>query len=348
MHQLIQPPKARPGDRVAILSPSFAAPAFAPEVHEQAMRRFKELTGLIPVEYPTTRKRGASPAERARDFNSALANPDIRAIVSTIGGDDQIRLIRYLDATLLSADPKPFLGYSDNTNILNWFWTHGVAAFYGGSTQVHFGPGPHVDQEHLATIRAALLDGGSREVTNPKESEDHGLDWKDPRALTEFGEREPTEPWRWAGPKKRVAGPTWGGCIEVLDWISLAGRLPENEHLQGGVLLLETSEELPPVETVRRWVRALGERGMFESVAGVVLARPPVTEMGEPVLPANERASRRSDQYDAVIEEIAACNPEAVVCAGVPFGHTRPQVIVPYGGSVILDGSAQKIYADYS
>ena len=30
----------------------------------------------------------------------------------------------------VAADPKPFLGYSDNTNLLNWLWTHGVAGFY--------------------------------------------------------------------------------------------------------------------------------------------------------------------------------------------------------------------------
>ncbi|MGN6199955.1 MAG: LD-carboxypeptidase, partial [Humibacter sp.] len=31
-------PKAVPGDRVAVLSPAFAAPAVSPAVHEQAMR----------------------------------------------------------------------------------------------------------------------------------------------------------------------------------------------------------------------------------------------------------------------------------------------------------------------
>ena len=41
------PPKARPGDRVAILSPSLAAPGFAPAVHEQAMTRLAALTGLV-------------------------------------------------------------------------------------------------------------------------------------------------------------------------------------------------------------------------------------------------------------------------------------------------------------
>jgi hypothetical protein len=58
---VIHPPKARPGDRIAVLSPSFAAAGAFPAVHEQAMRRLTEVTGLVPVEYPTTRQVGASP-----------------------------------------------------------------------------------------------------------------------------------------------------------------------------------------------------------------------------------------------------------------------------------------------
>jgi hypothetical protein len=65
MQPLVHPPKAAPGDKVAVLSPSFAAPAVAPEVHEQAMLRLRELTGLVPVEYPTTRRPAASAPRRA-------------------------------------------------------------------------------------------------------------------------------------------------------------------------------------------------------------------------------------------------------------------------------------------
>ena len=68
---LVHPPKARPGDRIAVLSPSFAAAGAFPEVHEQAMRRLTEVTGLIPVEYTTTREVGASPMARAADINAA-------------------------------------------------------------------------------------------------------------------------------------------------------------------------------------------------------------------------------------------------------------------------------------
>lgn len=340
-------PKARPGDAVAVVSPSFAAPAIAPEVHEQAMRRLAELTGLRPVEYPTTRRLHATARDRAADLNAAFGDPGIRAVLATIGGDDQITVIPHLDADALRADPKPFLGYSDNTNLLNWLWTHGVAGFYGGSTQVHLGPGPQVDPVHARSLRAALLTGERLELTEPGESEDIGKEWTDPAALTDYGDREPTEPWCWDGPPRIVTGRTWGGCIEVVQWVLTAGRFPADPAVvEGGVLLVETSEELiAPVE-VGRILRSLGERGILAAVDAVLVARPPTSDFT--VRPsAAERAVARAEQRDTAISTVRHYNPDAVIVVGVPFGHTRPQWIVPYGGEITVDGAAQRVWADY-
>jgi muramoyltetrapeptide carboxypeptidase LdcA involved in peptidoglycan recycling len=344
---LVHPPKARPGDKVAVLSPSFAAPGFAPGVHEQAMRRLTEVTGLVPVEYPTTRRLGASAQDRADDVNAAFADPEIRAVLATIGGDDLITVVPHLDPDLPRADPKPFLGYSDNTNLLSWLWTHGIAGFYGGSTQVHLGPGPGVDPCHATALRAALLTGERLEVTDPGESEDVGKDWLDPAALTEYGDRQPTEPWTWAGPARPVTGRTWGGCLEVLQWLLTAGRFPADPAvLDGGVLLVEASEEIIPAREVGWILRSLGERGVLAAVDAVLVARPPAANLERHPSP-EEAAAHRAEQRDTAIDVIGRYNREAVVCVGVPFGHTRPQWILPYGGEVTVDGAARRLWADY-
>jgi len=347
VQDLVHPPKARPGDKVAVLSPSFAAPGVAPAVHEQAMRRLAEVTQLIPVEYPTTRRVGASPQERAADLNAAFADPEIRAVLATIGGEDQITVVPHVDPELMRADPKPFIGYSDNTNLLSWLWTQGVAGFYGGSTQVQLGPGPAVDPCHRTALRAALLTGERLEVSDPGESEDIGKDWADPAALTEYGDRESTEPWSWSGPPRSVTGRTWGGCIEVLQWILTAGRFPaDSAVLDGGVLILETSEELIPAQEFGWILRSLGERGILAAVQAVLVARPPASSF-ETQPSATERSAHRAKQRDVAIEIVTRYNPDAVVCVGVPFGHTRPQWILPYGGEVTVDGVERKIWADY-
>lgn len=348
MKKLVHPPKTQPGDRVAVVSPGFAAPAVGEAVHEQAIRRLWEATGLIPVEYPTSRQLGASALDRAADLNAAFADPSIRAILATIGGSDQITVTPHLDPDLARADPKPFLGTSDNTNIHTWLWTHGLASFYGGSTQVHLGPGPSIDACHLASLRAALITGETLEITEPGHSEDVGKDWHDPAALTTFGDREPTEPWSWAGPERKVTGRTWGGCLEVLDWLLTADRLPhEPEALDGAVLILEASEQLTPATQISRIVRSLGEQGLLAAAAAVILARSPASDL-EHRPDVDSRAAHRREQREAVIAQVMRYNPDAVICVGPPFGHTRPQWILPHGGAVTVDNIEQRIWADYS
>lgn len=340
------PPKAKPGDKIAVLSPSFAAPAAFPAVHEQAMERLEDLTGLEVVEFPTTRKH-SSPEERAADINAAFADPAIRAIISTIGGDDQITVVPHLDASLALADPKPFLGYSDNTHLHNWLWGLGIMSFYGGSTQVHLGPGPEVDEIHSRSLLAALIKGGAIELTRPETSQDFGVDFADPRALSEHGERRPTEPWRWLGPRKAVSGRTWGGCLEVLADILAADRFQfDPKALAGGILLVETSEELPSATAVYRMLRAMGERGLLKPLAGIMVAQPPVSSFTDH--PDDEtRARRTAEQADAVERIVERYCPHAVVVIGVPFGHTTPQWIVPYGGRITVDGMGKMVTADY-
>ena len=34
-----------------------------------------------------------------------------------------------------------------------------------------------------------------------------------------------------------------------------------------------------------------------------------------------------------------------MLCAGVPFGRTRPQGVLPHGGTVTVDGAARRVHA---
>ncbi len=111
------PDKPSRGDAVAVLSPSAGLPARFPLPFELGLRRLREEFGLRPVEYPTTRAPRASPAERAADIHAAFADPEIKAIVASIGGEDELKVLAHLDPEVLTASPKPFFGYSDNTNL---------------------------------------------------------------------------------------------------------------------------------------------------------------------------------------------------------------------------------------
>jgi muramoyltetrapeptide carboxypeptidase LdcA involved in peptidoglycan recycling len=111
-------PLSRPlVDRVAIVSPSAGLTGLFPAPFELGLERLRDI-GLLPVEYPTTRRMGSTPADRAADLHAAFEDPSIAAIITSIGGDVQIRVLPYLDRNLIAAHGKPFFGYSDNTNLL--------------------------------------------------------------------------------------------------------------------------------------------------------------------------------------------------------------------------------------
>lgn len=124
--------------------------------------------------------------------------------------------------------------------------------------------------------------------------------------------------------------------------------MPAVADLEGAVLMFETSEDQPSAEEVKGWMRSTGERELFEAAAGVMIARPPVSRLGEPVPRADTRARLRKEQAEAILEQIAEYNREAVVFIGVLFGHTKPQRILPHGGLIRLDGAARTESADDS
>ena len=120
------PAKPKPGDRVAVISPSAGLPAVYPDVYEMGLRRLRDDFGLEPVEFPTTRAVGAPARDRARDVEAAFRDPSVTAVLATIGGDDLIAVVPHIDPAVLRANPKPFFGYSDNTNLLHLLYTQGV------------------------------------------------------------------------------------------------------------------------------------------------------------------------------------------------------------------------------
>jgi len=86
--------KLRVGDSVGVVSPSFAAPGVWPHVYELGLARLRDVFGLVPVEFSATCKVGASVGERASDLAEAFSNPDIKAVIASIGGDDQVTYIQ--------------------------------------------------------------------------------------------------------------------------------------------------------------------------------------------------------------------------------------------------------------
>lgn len=342
------PPKLTAGDKVAVVSPSFAAPGMFPAVHEISMRRLREELGVEPVEYPTTRRLNATSQDRAADLTAAFADPSIRAVLASIGGDDQLTVLPFLDPEVVAANPKPFCGYSDNTNSLNWLWNLGVVSYHGGSTMVHLGRGGGVHPVSMSSLRAALFTGGDLELYPVEMFSEDELDWNDPASLAKQASTLPAPGWVWHQPDQVVTAPTWGGNLEILHWNLAANRwIRPADDYAGCVLLLETSEEMPSATEVSRMLRNAGERGLLARFPAVLVGTAKASQLQRRTT-AEERQQYRDEQREAILRAFDRYNPTAMLVFNVDFGHTDPQWVLPYGGRITVDGPARRITAHYS
>jgi muramoyltetrapeptide carboxypeptidase LdcA involved in peptidoglycan recycling len=338
------PPKPIPGDRVAILSPSKGLPEIVPLPFELGLRRLRENLCLEPVEYPTTRVMDADPRDRARDVIAAFADPSIKAVLTSIGGNDQLRILPFLDREVVAANPKPFFGYSDNTNLIAWLWSAGVVSYYGSSVMYHLGRPGALHPFSADSLRAALFTTGEYELLAPATWRDEDRDWVDPATFDSEPPMKPAEPWRWHNADRVVEGSTWGGCVEVLSWLAMADReIAAPGDYESGILLLETSAEMPSPSEVGYVLQAFGERGLLGRFVAVVVARPYTAGAKTPEV--RDRYGR--DLEVAVLQAVERYAPGALVVFNVDFGHTDPQLIMPIGGRIRLDGPARRIWVTY-
>jgi muramoyltetrapeptide carboxypeptidase LdcA involved in peptidoglycan recycling len=341
------PPKPRPGDRVAVLSPSAGLPGILPLPYELGIRRIRTDFGLLPVEYPTTRTMGASAARRAADLHAAFADPDIAAVIASVGGRDEITMLPHLDAELLRAHAKPFFGHSDNTCLLAYLAALGIVGYHGGSVMVEFGRPQAMHPLTAGSLRAALFSSGDYELQQVRQYGDEDRDWADPATFDASPAMRPCGAWIWHNADQVVQGPGWGGCLEVLAELLMADRCigPASAYA-GGVLFLETSEEMPPDDQVYRVLRCMGERGLLGQFPAVLLGRAKACSLGHPTSP-HQRDTYQWRQREAVLRALREYAPQAMAVFNVDFGHTDPQLVMPYGGLIRVDGPAQRITVRY-
>ena len=339
-------PPVSPGDRVAVLSPASGGGHRFPHAYERGLRLLRERFDLEPVAFPTATKSSdwlyENPEERARDVERAFRDPDVGAVFATIGGNDQVRVLAHLDGDVLEANPTRFFGSSDNTHLHSLLWERGVVSYYGGDVLTTLGTAVGRFPEAGEWLSRALFEASFGDLSPAAEWTDDDPDWSEPGYHETALEREPGG-WEWRGGDGRADGRLWGGCLEVLDTVLAADRTcPSTEALDGGVLVVETSEELPGEGAVQRLLLGLGERGVLGAVDAVLVGRPkarnPETDPG----PA-ARVEYRETQSDLVTAVVGEYAPDTPVVCGVDVGHTYPSAPLPMGGRCVVDPDAERI-----
>lgn len=339
MPQLIRRPRAlTPGDTVAVVSPSWGGPHTYPHIYEQGLATLRGW-GLRIKEYPTTRMADAEltrhPEWRARDLNQAFADPDVAAIIASIGGDDCMRLLPWLDEALIARNPKIFMGYSDTTTLLWFAHMQGMVTLHGpsvmaGLAQIAYLPAYY--RQHYHQMLFAPAD--TYTYQQAMQYSDGYLGWHDTTQRNRPKPWQYSRGWQWLQGQGRVRGRLVGGCIEVLEFTKGTRYWPTADFWYHKMMFLEMSEEKPTPVQVVRWLRNYGLQGVFDRISGLLIGRPRDYTI-------NEQISLDTTILRVVRDEFGATS--LPIITNIDVGHTEPQLIMPLGVMAEIDCRAQTL-----
>lgn len=321
-------PKLNKGDAIGVFSPSSPATATA-RVRYGRGKAYLESKGYRIVEGDLTGRkdfyRSGSIAQRVDELNALIRNPDVRCIMSSIGGMNSNSLLPYIDYEALAKDPKIVIGYSDVTAILFAIYARtGLVTYYGPALVASFGELPPFVDETFGYFESIVSDKASfpHVLPTPDAWTDEFLDW-------ETQDRA----------KRPVANALVTVCGGKAEGRLVAGNLNTMEGfwgtryfpaiLEGDILMIEDS--MKDASTIERSFAMLKLNGVFERIGGLVLGKHEKFD---------DRGSGRMP-YDILVEVMG--DVRFPVLAQFDCCHTHPMLTLPIGSRVGLDADAQRL-----
>ena len=337
---MIKPSKLNPGDKIATVSLSWGGPSIFSQRYQVGVRQLQKEFDLQVAEMPNTLKPAnwlyQNPKARADDLMQAFADPSIKGIFSTIGGDDSIRLLPYIDFNTIRNNPKVLMGYSDTTISHLMCYKAGLVSFYGPTIMVEFAENGGIFPYVRNSLRQMVF--SSKEIGEIKPCTEgwtvEMLDWGKPENQEQKRKMNPSTGWKYLQGRGIHRGHLIGGCIEVFDWTRGTELFPEN--WRNAILFLETSEDAPPPSYVRYFLRVLSAMGILNQLSGILFGRPG----------GNQVPLEDFEKYDQAILDVVKNEnglDDLPIITHMDFGHTSPIITLPYGLQAEIDCDNQRI-----
>lgn len=344
---MIKPRRLQPGDTIAIVSPSSGITSLVPRRFERGVAYLEKLGYRVKV-MPHARERLAHRAgtyeAQAEDLNRAFADPEVRMILTSIGGYTSNGVLRFLDWELIGRSPKIVMGYSDTTALSTGMHTQaGLVTLYGPALLPTFAefPGmhPYSRDSFLDVVTGKTpIWGPSPDWTSEKLSWDEEDDR--PRIM------KPNPGWRvLRGGMAR--GPLMAGNLTIL--LALAGT-PYFPETTGKILCIEDDRESP----LPYWdlhLNQLRGMGVLDRIAGLLIGR---AEGLTSDLEASGRNSNGVGGTEGTATEARRYGLKELleeqlgryafpIAWDVDFGHTDPMLTLPLGVEAEVDMKQQTV-----
>ena len=134
--------KLKPGDEIRVVAPSRSQAIIWEYAHHHAMHFWKN-SGFNLTFSKKCREldkyQSSSIASRVEDLHEAFRNPDVKMIITSVGGFNANQLLTYIDYDLIAQNPKIFCGYSDITILQNAIYSKTGLVTYSGPHYCTFG-----------------------------------------------------------------------------------------------------------------------------------------------------------------------------------------------------------------
>ncbi len=320
----------KPGDTIGIVSPSwFGGDAYLPRAR-RGVAQLERLGFRVKVARHACNNHGhvSDTAEhRASDLHAMFADPEVTAILATIGGDHSCHLLPLIDWELILENPKILMGFSDITvlNLAIWSRT-GLVTFNGPTLLTDWAEYPEMpafSQENA--LRAICIPEPAGDLAPSAWWTEEFLDWSTGEDATRPRAQTPSTGWRWLR-EGSAQGPLIGGCLESLQHLRGTPWWPD---LTGALLFLETSEERPSPEDVDGILMDYENMGVFEQITGLIVARP-----------YGYDDDARERLHNVIVERTARFG--FPVLANTDTGHTTPLQTLPIGCHAALDSASNR------
>ncbi len=319
---LVKPSMLRPGDTVGLITPSSNLDDMTQM--EVALNAVRSL-GLNPrLGRNTGKRRGylaGTVQERLDDLHAMFRDPDVRGIWCVRGGYGAPQLLDQIDYSLVRANPKVFVGYSDITALhLAFRRFTGLITFHGPVLIFH-GTASHFNTYTLANLKRVLFRNTPIGVlTLPQPSD------------------APAAEHRIQTIRSGIAhGPLIGGNLTLI--AALMGT-PYEIDTRRSVLFAEEVEEAP--YRVDRMLTQLRLAGKLNAAAGILFGE--CTDCGtSDCKPAFESTLSVSEVLNNILGEA-----RVPAVFGLPIGHTIDQLTLPVGLPATLDADRGELIIEES
>ncbi|MEW1639862.1 S66 peptidase family protein [Streptomyces sp. NPDC093801] len=322
----ILPPALRPGGTIGIFAPSSDEAGRFPARTARAAR-FLRGEGFRLKPAPNALATGpltaGSARQRVDDLHCLWADPEVDAVLATVGGNNTNELLDLVDYDLIASRPKILVGYSDTTALLTAVWSRtGLTTVMGPQFMPQFGEVGGCLPYTLASFRKVLGEARpSGPIAPSTQWTDVRGDWSgpddEPRALVAANGPRVVKPGT-------AQGPVFAANLDTL--LRLAGTRYWPD-LTGHVVLLESGDPSP--SRLAAQLTQLRHTGLLTAPVGLGLGRFPATGESSALLIAT--------LHDALRDF-----PGPVV-ADLDIGHTDPMICVPNGIVVTLEASEDSL-----